>query len=96
MVICLLVTTFPVGMIEHPCIPGNLSYTWTSGRLCDFDGCDRPDLQPVVINGWFWTGSNKKIAPTNRVPKDWDYKPWSSTGHLKKDQPDNAEFGINK
>ena len=26
----------------------------------------------------------------------WDYKPWSTTGHLKKDQPDNAEFGINK
>ena len=26
----------------------------------------------------------------------WDYKPWSNTGHLKKDQPDNAEFGINK
>ena len=61
----------------------NLTYTWTSGRfesfyyqslpssmnfrLCDFDGCDRPDLKPINIKGWFWTGSNKKIAPTNKV-----------------------------
>ena len=115
----------------------NLTYTWTSGRyvslyyqslpspmnfrLCDFDGCDRPDLKPINIKGWFWTGSNKKIAPTNKVNEGWvtisyqkylsfspfidspanfsyrwDYKPWSTTGHLKKDQPDNAEFGINK
>ena len=36
-------------------------------RLCDFDGCDRPDLKPINIKGWFWTGSNKKIAPTNKV-----------------------------
>jgi len=73
----------------------NLTYTWTSGRLCDFDGCDRPDLQPISVKGWFWTGSNKKIAPTNQINEGWDYKPWSNTGHLKKDQPDNAEFGIN-
>merc|ERR1712059_170194 len=31
----------------------------------------------------------------NRKPKGWKYKPWSPTGHLKKSQPDNAEFGIN-
>ena len=36
-------------------------------RLCDFDGCDRPDLQPISVKGWFWTGSNKKIAPTNKI-----------------------------
>lgn len=28
-------------------------YIWTSGRLCDFKGCDRPDLQPVSVNGWW-------------------------------------------
>ena len=33
---------------------------------------------------------------TKHFSCSWDYKPWSNTGHLKKDQPDNAEFGINK
>merc|ERR1719309_1303795 len=50
----------------------DLPYTWTSGRLCDFKGCEkenRPDLYPLNIKGWFWTGVNKKIAPTNQVPK---------------------------
>ena len=26
----------------------------------------------------------------------WRGQPWSQTGHLKKPQPDNAEFGINR
>jgi len=73
----------------------DLDYIWTSGRLCDFPGCDRPDLQPVSVNGWFWTGSNKKIAPTNSTPATWDYQPWSPTGHLEIPQPDNAEEDIN-
>merc|ERR1712117_69283 len=72
-----------------------VDYIWTSGRICDFKGCDRPDLQPVNINGWFWTGSNKKIAPTNSTPPTWRYQPWSNTGHLKIPQPDNAEEDIN-
>merc|ERR1712083_467620 len=72
-----------------------LDYIWTSGRLCDFKGCDRADLQPVNINGWFWTGSNKKIPPTNSTPPDWSYQPWSDTGHLEQPQPDNAEEDIN-
>ena len=73
----------------------NLDYIWTSGRLCDFKGCDREDLQPVNVNGWFWTGSNKKIPPTNSTPPTWSYQPWSPTGHLKIPQPDNAEEDIN-
>merc|ERR1712112_645968 len=72
-----------------------VDYIWTSGRICDLKGCDRPDLQPVNINGWFWTGSNKKIAPTNSTPPNWSYQPWSPTGHLKIPQPDNAEEDIN-
>merc|ERR1712228_990007 len=36
-------------------INGNVPYFWTSGRLCDFDGCDRPDFFPKNINGWFWS-----------------------------------------
>lgn len=66
-------------------VSDNLDYIWTSGRLCDFPGCDRPDLQPVSVNGWFWTGSNKKIAPTNSTPASWDYQPWSPTGEATPD-----------
>merc|ERR1711894_169464 len=73
----------------------SLDYIWTSGRLCDFKGCDREDLQPVSVNGWFWTGSNKKIPATNSTPPTWSYQPWSNTGYLKKPQPDNAEEDIN-
>jgi len=75
----------------------NLTYIWTSGRLCDFHGCEvREDLKPINVNGWFWSSTNKKIAPTNDTVKGWPHQPWSQTGHYKKPQPDNAEFSINK
>ncbi|EFX83761.1 hypothetical protein DAPPUDRAFT_301656 [Daphnia pulex] len=73
-----------------------LPYVWTSGRLCNFKGCDREDLQPVLINGWFWSGSGVKLAKTNETPAGWGYQPWSATGHFKRPQPDNAEFEINE
>ena len=80
----------------------DLAYIWTSGRLCNFKGCDRDDLQPVNVNGWFWSGSGVKMAPTNSTPPGWSYQPWSDTGHktqfnngVKVAQPDNAEFEIN-
>lgn len=76
--------------------PGNLSYIWTSGRLCDFDGCDREDLKPKNIKGWFFSNTNTKMAPTNNSPPGWKYQPWSQTGHTKVPQPDNAEFDINQ
>ena len=74
----------------------DLPYIWTSGRLCNFKGCDRDDLQPASVNGWFWSGSGVKMAPTNSTPPGWSYQPWSYTGHKSqfadKDvaQPDNA------
>merc|ERR1712071_115165 len=43
-----------------------VKYIWTSGRKCDFDGCDRSELQPLIINGWFWSGSEAKIPPTDQ------------------------------
>ena len=43
-------------------ISGNVPYFWTSGRLCDFDGCDRPDFFPKNINGWFWS-ANQVLWP---------------------------------
>jgi len=74
----------------------NLKYIWTSGRLCDFKGCgDREDLQPISVNGWFWSGSGTKMSATNQKPRNWTYQPWSFTGNNKRPQPDNAELDIN-
>jgi len=82
-------------------VKNDLPYIWTSGRLCNFKGCDREDLQPPTVNGWFWSGSGVKMAPTNSTPPGWSYQPWSYTGHKTQfearnvSQPDNAEFDIN-
>jgi len=79
----------------------DLPYTWTSGRLCNFNGCDREDLQPISVAGWFWSGSGVRIAPTNSTPPFWGLQPWSHTGHKSQfaaqdiPQPDNAEEEIN-
>jgi len=51
---------------------GHVPYVWTSGRKCNFAGCDRPDLKPVNVYGWFWTGTLQKMPPTtNRIDTDW-------------------------
>lgn len=74
----------------------NITDFWTSGRLCDFDGCEnRTDLIPKNIFGWFWSGNRAKIFPTNKRPPNWNYNPWSQTGYAKKPQPDNAEYDVN-
>lgn len=66
---------------------GNVRFIWTSGRKCNFAGCDRPDLQPPNQNGWFWSGSGAKIGPTTqRNTGDWSY-----TGGYGQAQPDNRE-----
>jgi len=73
--------------IKQRIVGDNVKYIWTSGRLCDFKGCDRQDLQPVHINGWFWTAVLQKLAPTtNRAQNDW-----SESGGIGKAQPDNRE-----
>nr|QFS20851.1 C-type lectin 3 [Antheraea pernyi] len=75
----------------------DVPYIWTSGRLCDFKGCEsRRDLEPKNILGWFWSANREKISPTNQIPNGWGYNPWSQTGHKKQRQPDNAEFDINQ
>lgn len=66
---------------------GNVRYIWTSGRKCNFAGCDRPDLQPPNINGWFWSGSGAKIGPTTQRNSG----DWSNTGGFGQAQPDNRE-----
>lgn len=77
-------------------VSDDVPYIWTSGRLCDFKGCEgRSDLEPKNIFGWFWSANREKIFPTNQTPAGWGYNPWSQTGHKKQRQPDNAEFDIN-
>lgn len=66
---------------------GNVRYIWTSGRKCNFNGCDRADLQPQNINGWFWSGSGAKIGPTTQRNSG----DWSNTGGYGQPQPDNRE-----
>ena len=71
---------------------------WTSGRLCNFHGCSAPHLQPKHVNGWFWSGSGARLAPTNETAEGWKDNPWSHTGFLSQftahpvPQPDNAEY----
>lgn len=49
---------------------------------------DRPDLQPVAVNGWFWTSELQKIAAaTDRQQTDW-----SENGGIGQPQPDNREL----
>ncbi|XP_060535564.1 uncharacterized protein LOC132707658 [Cylas formicarius] len=81
-----LETTAENEWIKNVIAQENVNQVWTSGRICDFKGCDREDLQPRHINGWFWTAIFKKMAPTtDRVQNDW-----SHTGPLGTPQPDTT------
>nr|ADD24198.1 L-selectin [Lepeophtheirus salmonis] len=76
--------------IENRMLLTGTRFTWTSGRKCNFEGCDRPDLQPTHINGWFWSGSGVRLGSRNgRVEGDW-----SNTGGDGEAQPDNREFRV--
>lgn len=47
----------------------NISFFWTSGRLCDFDGCEgRWDLLPKRVKGWLWSATQEQLADTNKTP----------------------------
>lgn len=74
--------------IKRHLVEDKIKYIWTSGRLCDFPGCDRPDLLPNNINGWFWTAVLQKLAPTTQR----DQNDWSESGGIGKPQPDNREL----
>ena len=34
-----------------------MPFFWTSGRKCNFDGCNKPEFFPKLINGWFWSAN---------------------------------------
>ena len=77
--------------LDNPSLSqGALRYIWTSGRKCNFAGCEREDLQPVIVNGWFWSGSGVRLGSAQgRVTGAW-----SSTGGADLPQPDNREFRV--
>jgi len=66
---------------------GAAQFTWTSGRLCDFKGCEADYLQPIRVNGWFWSGSGARIAA-----KGQGFTDWAQVGGIPgQPQPDNRE-----
>jgi len=85
-------------MVESILKKFSVNAVWTSGRLCNFHGCELPHLQPKHINGWFWSGSGVSIPATNKTAPGWKENPWSHTGFLSQfadhlvSQPDNAEY----
>jgi len=68
-------------------IDGGVQFFWTSGRKCNFDGCDKPEFFPKLINGWFWSANQVKMPPTNGN----QFHDWSHTGGNGVAQPDDRE-----
>jgi len=82
-------------------------FIWTSGHICDSDErCSTtPELQPLLLNGWFWSGSGARIGTANKIQEGWTTNPWGTNGlcsragpackaypgHEGVRQPDNAE-----
>ena len=61
-------------------------FFWTSGRKCNFDGCDKPEFFPKLINGWFWS-ANQVIAELPIWNLLWFvafFKCWMSSPFFKK------------
>merc|ERR1712025_970214 len=88
-------------------------FIWTSGHICDREsGGDLcytvEELQPRIINGWYWSSSGVRINSTDRNPAGWSENPWGKRGIYERvnegkptreqkrvNQPDNAEQRLN-
>lgn len=47
----------------------DIKFVWTSGRLCDFAGCEgRWDLLPKIKKGWLWSANQAAIHDTSVKP----------------------------
>lgn len=65
---------------------------WTSGRICDYSGCeDKEYLKPLIVNGWSWSGTKMSLSPTNSTPKGWITQPWYS-GDSSRSHEDSRGF----
>lgn len=79
-------------MIKAALAANDIPWIWTSGRLCDFDGCDqRPDLQPIETRGWFWSGSDVTLPEITSANTDWSPAGGQNPKTTKPGQPDNRE-----
>lgn len=87
-----LETPEEITFLQHKLITGKQRFTWTSGRKCNFDGCDRTDLKPAIIRGWFWSATGVNIPANSDGTKPEG--PWSKTGGDGTPQPDNREFRL--
>eukprot|EP00095_Tigriopus_kingsejongensis_P010242 maker-scaffold76_size406464-snap-gene-3.13 protein:Tk10242 transcript:maker-scaffold76_size406464-snap-gene-3.13-mRNA-1 annotation:"PREDICTED: hypothetical protein LOC100748578" len=75
---------------EEDRVPG----MWTSGRLCDFDGCERSEhVKPIHSKGWFWSSNNKKISNSECLDgRGSCFHRWSNSGKYGFPQPDSREL----
>ena len=53
--------------VKSRMINGLIRFFWTSGRKCNFAGCDREDLQPSIVNGESRNLNNTKAFQGNSV-----------------------------
>lgn len=68
------VTSWNDTELRYFLIADDVPYIWTSGRLCDFKGCEnRKDLEPKNVFGWFWSANRDKLSPTNQVRIEFLY-----------------------
>jgi hypothetical protein len=74
----------------------HLFIAWTSGRLCDFDGCEKANhMKPINDKGWFWSANNKKMSSVTCANDNAAcFHAWSDTGVLGLPQPDNRELRV--
>ena len=87
-----LETPDEIEFLKQKLITGSQRFTWTSGRKCNFDGCDRNDLKPNIVKGWFWPPTGVKIQPNEA--ETGPTGPWSKTGGDGQPQPDNRELRL--
>lgn len=70
---CMETVTFDVekkfDFFKKYIMSNDIKFIWTSGRLCDFAGCEgRWDLLPKIIKAWLWTANQAQMPPTNMKP----------------------------
>jgi len=55
-------------MVQELMVKYDLFEIWTSGRLCNFHGCDQPHLKPKKINGMHnFEGAKKPCQKKTRM-----------------------------
>ena len=83
--------------IKQRMIKGRTRFVWTSGRKCNFNGCNgRSDLQPAIVKGWFWSGSGVRLGhSTSKDGQERVEGDWSLTGGADEPQPDNRQVSLN-